>query len=289
MTAAVLAIVALTAGFGLALCGAPAPQGGQRSQATRKASATAASPAGPVDRRDDSLPKYARMRIGGARFDHGDSINQVLYTPDGQSLVALDGTGTLLVWDAATGQTARSIGRPPTQFRHIALSPDGRTLATLEDAGQLVTWDLPSGRERRRWHAIPGVGGRLAFSPDGRTLAVSLRTADYTSKKEEHAIILWDVDSPTEHRRRFAADWRSLRGLAFTPDGKGLVTGSDDTESRIVGAKPERGSMRLWDVATGRERRRFPVEVFDVRSVAVSPDGKLVAAAVSDRRSGCTT
>ena len=41
--------------------------------------------------------------------------------------------------------------------------------------------------------------------------------------------------------------------------------------------------MRLWDVATGRERRRFPVEVFDVRSVAVSPDGKLVAAGVSDQ------
>ena len=64
---------------------------------------------------------------------------------------------------------------------------------------------------------------------------------------------------------------------------RALVTGSNDTESRIVGEKPERGSMRLWDVATGRERRRFPVEGFDVRSVAVSPDGKLLAAGVSDQ------
>ena len=89
--------------------------------------------------------------------------------------------------------------------------------------------------------------------------------------------------SPTEHRRRFAADWSDLLGLAFTPDGKGLVTGSNDTESRIVGEKPEKGSTRLWDVATGRERRRFPVEGFDVRSIAVSPDGRLVAAGVSDQ------
>ncbi len=72
-------------------------------------------------------------------------------------------------------------------------------------------------------------------------------------------------------------------GLAFTPDGKGLVTGSNDTESRIVGEKPEKGSMRLWDVATGRERRRFPVEGFDVQSIAVSPDGRLLAAGVSDQ------
>ena len=56
---------------------------------------------------------------------------------------------------------------------------------------------------------------------------------------------------------------------------QGLVAGSKDTESRIVGEKPEKGSTRIWDVATGRERRRFPVEEFHVRSVAVSPDGKL--------------
>ena len=123
----------------------------------------------------------------------------------------------------------------------------------------------------------------LTFSPDGRTLAAGLSTRDQTTGKELHAITLWDLTSPTEHRRRFAADWRDLTGLAFTPDGKALVTGSNDTESRIVGEKPEKGSMRLWDVATGRERRRFPVEDFDVQSVAVSPDGKLLAAGVSDQ------
>ena len=123
----------------------------------------------------------------------------------------------------------------------------------------------------------------LTFSPDGRTLAAGLSTQDQTTGKEQHAITLWDLTSPTEHRRRFAADWRDLHGLAFTPDGKALVTGSNDTESRIVGEKPEKGSMRLWDVATGQERRRFPVEGFDVRSIAVSPDGRLVAAGVSDQ------
>ena len=75
----------------------------------------------------------------------------------------------------------------------------------------------------------------------------------------------------------------ALKGLAFTPDGKGLVTCSNDTESRRVGEKPEKGSTRLWDVATGRVQRRYPIEDFDVQSVAVSPDGKLLAAGVSDQ------
>ncbi len=279
MTAAVLSIAAMTAGFGLALRGAPAPLGRQRSEATTKTS----SPSRPVDRRADPLPRYARLRIGGTRFDHGDSIHQVLYTPNGKSLVAIDRTGAVCVWDAASGQLVRNIGSPFTDLGQIALSPDGRALATIEASGQLSVWDLASGRERRRWHAIPGAGRHLAFSPDGRTVAAALSTLDQGNNRKKHAIILWDIDSPTEHRRRFAADWRDLWDLAFTPDGKGLVTVSTDTESRIVGERPEKGSARLWDVATGRERRRFPIEGFDVRSVAVSPDGRLVAAGVSDQ------
>ena len=81
-------------------------------------------------------------------------------------MVAIDGTGTVLVWDAATGRMVRAIGGPPTAFRDIALSPDGLTLATLEDPGVLRLWDLASGRERRRWHEVPGYPTHLTFSPD---------------------------------------------------------------------------------------------------------------------------
>ena len=101
--------------------------------------------------------------------------------------------------------------------------------------------------------------------------------------------------SGTSTRPRSIAAGSPLTGaacwdLAFTPDGKVLATASNDTESRIVGEKPEKGSMRLWDVATGRERHRFPVEGFDVRSVAFSPDGQAAWPPASPtRRSGCTT
>jgi RNA polymerase sigma factor (sigma-70 family) len=283
MTAVVLVIALMTAGFGLALPGAPASQARQRSATTPGADTTARIVSTPIDRRADPLPEHARLRIGGTRFNHGNSIGQVLYTPGGKSMVAIDGSGAVRVWDAATGRMVRAIGGPPIVFRDIALSPDGLTLAALEEQGVLRLWDLASGREHRRWHEVPGYPMHLTFSPDGRTLAAGLSTRDQTTGKELHAVTLWDLTSPTEHRRRFAADWRDLHGLAFTPDGKALVTGGNDTESRIVGEKPEKGSVRLWDVATGQERRRFPVEGFDVRSIAVSPDGRLVAAGVSDQ------
>ena len=49
-----------------------------------------------------------------------------------------------------------------------------------------------------------------------------------------------------------------------------------------MGEKPEKGSARIWDFATGVERQRFAVEGCNVRSVALSPDGKLLAASVTD-------
>ncbi len=59
---------------------------------------------------------------------------------------------------------------------------------------------------------------------------------------------------PTGHTGYFFGD------LAFTPDGRGIVTGGDD------GAK-------LWDAATGRELRAFKGK----GSVAISADGQLLA------------
>jgi RNA polymerase sigma factor (sigma-70 family) len=51
-------------------------------------------------------------------------------------------------------------------------------------------------------------------------------------------------------------------GLAFSPDGKRLVSGGQDR------------TARLWDVATGKEVRRFAGTAAPVKSVAFTPDGK---------------
>ena len=147
MTAGVLAIALMTAGFGLALRGAPASQARQRSETTPRADTTARIVSKPIDRRADPLPEHARLRIGGTRFNHGNSIRQVLYTPDGKSMVAIDGTGAVLVWDAATGRMVRAIGGPRDRV------PRHRALARRPDPGD-------AGRARRAPPLGPGFGTR---------------------------------------------------------------------------------------------------------------------------------
>jgi serine/threonine protein kinase len=64
-------------------------------------------------------------------------------------------------------------------------------------------------------------------------------------------------------------DW--VQGVAFAPDAQRVLTASLD------------GSLRLWDVVSGRELRRFTRHAGAVTGVAFSPNGRYAVSAGADR------
>src|SRR5439155_6152493 len=103
-----------------------------------------------------------------------------------------------------------------------------------------------------------------AVSPDGRTLALanSLREA-----------------ATGGQRTTLDGHARALNGVAFSPDGRTLATGSDD------------GAVRVWDVLSGKELGRFGKEVEQgkggwVLAVAFSPDGRTLVSGGLDVAKG---
>ncbi len=280
MVGAALCLVVMAAGLGLALRGKLGSESPQRFDPALAASAQSR----PLDRHIDPLPMHARTRLGTSRFHAGSSINRAIQTHDGKAIVAIDSNHVIRVWDADSGRVVRDIGDFRFDFREIAVSPDGKTLATVEQPARLRLWDITTGRERRRWHEPKDEEYQhLRFTPDGRTIAVGVTRYDWNAKKRENCIDLWDTIAPTERRRRIPGDWLNLWDFEFSPDGKILATATRDTEvtrgNVLIG--PEKSSTRIWDI-TGLEQMRFPLEGYDVFSLAFSPDGKLLACGISD-------
>ena len=80
-------------------------------------------------------------------------------------------------------------------------------------------------------------------------------------------LVIADAASGAEIRS-IAVHTSFVSGLAFSPDGKTVVSAGD-------------GVVKLWDVATGAERR--VLKTGDLRGLCVSPDGEWLVLLASPR------
>lgn len=156
-------------------------------------------------------------------------ISQIVFTPDGQTLVVALRTGVFL-WDMGT-ESVRVI-LPTAPVTCLAVTPDGKTLAN--DAGNLITLRDPgTGRERG---VIPdpsksGSVAGLAFTPNSKCLVIG----QALGPKFPSVVRIWDLAASRE-TSRFVTGTDDLRSIAIFPDGKTLATAGDD------------GNVKLWNV-----------------------------------------
>jgi len=146
------------------------------------------------------------------------------------------------VFDTLTGKRQTVLAHPPTELQKqqktptwamIAVSPDGKLLATCVPGRNNVTvWSVGSGKKRFEVQCdIPlDARLRLAWSTDGRMLAVG-------GVAENHRIQVWEAWSGRV-RLSLPGHGAAVTALAFSPDGRYLLSGSDDTTVLV---------WRLWN------------------------------------------
>ncbi|PTD03458.1 Vegetative incompatibility protein HET-E-1 [Fusarium culmorum] len=191
---------------------------------------------------------------------HADSVNSVVFSPDGIRIASGSNDNTIKIWDVATGKEEQTLEGHADAVNSVVFSPDGTRIASGSDDDTIKIWDIATGKEEQTLESHRARVNSVVFSPDGRRIA---------SGSDDNTIKIWDVATGKEEQTLEGhMDW--VRSVVFSPDSIRIASGSDDN------------TIKIWDVATGKEEQTLEGHADSVNSVVFSPDGIRIASGSDD-------
>lgn len=213
-----------------------------------------------------------RTSDGTEQWRHyvGAEVERAGFSADGHYVAACDEDFIVTVFDAATGDTVRTIAHA-TGLDGLIWSHAGGLLAVGEEltddgtaGGRILVYDAEADFQQVGEVEFGSTVNELFYSGDDQQLlAVG-----------HGAVRLYDA-SDLSVRREFKPDYFvTFTSGALSPDGRYVIAcGQSDRD---------RGAIYLWDAATGELLRRFNHTGKKVESITFHPSGDYVVYAGHD-------
>jgi WD40 repeat protein len=184
-----------------------------------------------------------------------DKSNIAALFADGRR-VALGATdGAVKVLDLRTMMTTPMQTSFSNAVMKVSSSADGRTIVAQSTNDVIKAWQVSAGRELATFSAENNyLLDRLPISPDGRFVA----TAPIDGTTE-----FWELSNL--NKRTIASDKLYTSGVAFFRDGRVATSSINKT-------------AQVWDLNTRHSLRKMYSDQTGLRSVALSPDERRLAA-----------
>ena len=232
---------------------------------------------------------------------HKYGVTSIAVSPDGRHIVsASDRENTLRVWEAGTGRCLNTVKVNGYGVSSIAVSPDGRHIVSGGGDDTVRVWriyfesacaadlqlSLIKGfgeRKREKAELDEAVGNAESFYEKGdykHSFSIIFekwkvnKFSDIEPIKNLYSRLLKKGRVTALH---FAFQKRLLEGhthevtsITLSPDGRHIVSGSDDN------------TLRVWDFGTGRCLNTLQGHTKEVYSVALSPDGRHIVSGSKD-------
>ncbi|MCA9145987.1 MAG: WD40 repeat domain-containing protein [Planctomycetales bacterium] len=240
---------------------------------------------------------------------HDEYVYMIRFSPDGQTMVTAAGDNVARIWNWSTRQLLHTLAHDAAVYA-AEVSPAGGHLATGSGDGNVTLWKLSTGTQVAQQKEHADAVYCVNFSPDGTHLA----SIGGDGEKGDTKCRIWSVPAltivrelpgherpsygvlfgppvgparntlvtsggdklihiyslPVGKRKTWTGHTSDVYRCCFSPDGDHLATTSQD------------GSVRLWNVATGKLVRTLLQVKDPTYDVAYSRDGGLLAAVGDD-------
>ncbi|HEU4937327.1 MAG TPA: TIR domain-containing protein [Vicinamibacterales bacterium] len=216
-------------------------------------------------------PALIRTLSGGT-----STVWSCAVSPDGAFVVTAHYDGILIVWDASTGVERHRLSGHASWVRGCAVSPDSTFIVSASFDRRAHVWNAATGELIRVLSGHTDGVTHCAVAPDNRMIVTASLDA---------SIRIWDVATGNPVRT-IAEQWAETKGgwlesrfgghlaavwhCAISPDGSCLVSASSDQ------------TLKVWQIATGKELRTLAGHTAAVQGCAFSRDGNLIASAGGD-------
>ncbi len=226
-----------------------------------------------------------------------NGVAAVALTADGK-LAATAGRDGVRLWEPATGKQVRAI-EVKGGATALAFLTDGKTLAVGGNDKLVHLIEIETGKSTGELKGHKHAINSLAASPDGKLLA---------SGDAQATVYVWDLAAGKDIQIIDNKAGAESLSLAFSPDSKSLACGGAWNDSSFL---PKKGTkiningkeiefdgeidiqgitmsrkegyfVLVWDANTGKELHKLAGLKDKVKSVAYSPDGKLLAGSSKD-------